>query len=162
MGLLLVKKLLWGIFWVLKKIVESIITLIIVGYIVLVFDIYINTEKLINVDSSINSFCQNVASNPKFTKRPVVFRIDRGTLVFRLQHYLSMGDLAGYSPFFIFPHHRTVVLSKDLLKMNNATLIFIVAHELGHIEGGLKHFGSVNKMEKYANDFSVEVVKTQP
>src|SRR3989344_2445750 len=100
MGPPLVKKLFWFVFWVLKKIVESVITLIIVGYIAVVLDIYINTEKLVNIDSSINSFCQNIASNPKFTKRPIVFRIDRGTLVFRLQPYLNMGDLAGYSPFF--------------------------------------------------------------
>ena len=37
----------------------------------------------------------------------------------------------------------------------------MVAHELGHIQGGLKHFGPVKEMEKYANDFAKEIVNNQ-
>lgn len=66
------KKLLWIIILALKKIVESIFIVIALIYVVFVFDIYMNTEKLSNVNSSVDAFCQNVASNPNFTKGPVV------------------------------------------------------------------------------------------
>ena len=37
-------------------------------------------------------------------------------------------------------------------------VVLIVAHELGHIQGGIKHLGPVKDMEKYANDFANKVV----
>ena len=151
---------LWITVLALKKITESILVVIALFYIVLVVDIYINTEKLSKVDSSLNTFCQNIASNSNFTKGPVIFRVDKGTLVYRLNPYFNSGGLAGYSPFFVFPHHRTVILAEEVLKGGSLTII--VSHELGHIQGGLKHLGPVKEMEQYANNFAVKVIKTQP
>lgn len=131
-------------------------------YFVVVVDIYANTEKLSDVNPSINAYCEKIALNPKFTKGPVVFRVDNGTLFSRLDLFISGKSLSGYSPFFIFPHHRTIILSKELLKMDKTILTYMIAHELGHIQGGLKHFGSSRKMENYANDFATEIVKTKP
>ena len=142
----------------LKKVVESILTVAVLSYVVLVFDIYINTEKLSRVDSSLNVFCQNVADNSKFTKGSVIFRVDRGTLVYRINPYINNGGLAGYAPFFIFPHHRTVILAEEVLENDRSSVKWMVAHELGHIQGGIKHLGPVKDMEKYANDFAKEVV----
>lgn len=153
------QRLFWILALALKKVVESILTVAVLFYVVLVFDIYINTEKLSKVDSSLNAFCQNVANNPNFTKGSVTFRVDRGTLVYRLNPYINSGGLAGYSPFFIFPYHRTVVLAEETLKKDGLTVAWTVAHELGHIQGGLKHFGPVKEMEQYANDFAKEINK---
>ena len=153
------QRLLWVIVLALKKIVESILIVVALSYAVLVFDIYINTEKLSKVDSSLNAFCQNVADNPNFTKSPVVFMVDRGTLVFLIHRYLNGYDLFGHAPFFIFPHHRTVILTEKSWKKDPASVKWMVAHELGHIQGGLKHFGPAKEMEKYANDFAKEIVK---
>ena len=150
------QKLLWIIVLALKKIIESILIVTALFYVVLVFDIYINTEKLSKVSSSLNAFCQNIANNPNFTTGPVVFRVDRGTLLYRLHSYVNTGDLGGYSPFFIFPHHRTVILSEGVLK--EGSLAVTVAHELGHIQGGLEHFGPASKMEQYANDFAEKIL----
>lgn len=143
----------------LKKIIESVLIVIALCYAVLVFDIYINTEKLNKVDSSFNDFCQNIARNPKFTKGPVIFRVDRGTLVYRLNAYVDTNDLDGYSPFFIFPHHRTVIISEKIIKREY--LDVLVAHELGHIQGGLAFWGKVRDMEKYADNFAVEIVGSE-
>jgi len=142
--------------------VANLLLTIVIAYFVFVFDIYINTEKLSEVNSSLNSFCQNIADNPNFTKGPVIFRVDRGTLVYRLNLYFSEIGLGGYSPFFLFPHHRTVVLSEKELKRDNLVITTTVAHELGHIQGGLKHFGTVKEMESYANNFAAKITKTQP
>ena len=156
------QRLLWIMVLALKKIVESILTVAVLFYVVLVLDIYVNTEKLSKVDSSLNAFCQNVANDPNFTKGPVTFRVDRGTLVYRLDPYISKGGLAGYSPFFIVPHHRTVILTEKSLKRDSSAVEWIVAHELGHIQGGLKHFGPVEEMEQYAIDFAKKVTEVQP
>lgn len=141
-----------------KKIIESFLIVIALLYLVLVFDIYINTEKLSKVDSSLNAFCQNIAANPNFTKGSVIFRVDRGTLVYRLNSYVSKVGLYGYSPFFLFPHHRSIILTEEVLKFERENLIFktTIAHELGHIQGGLKHLGPVKEMERYADDFAAK------
>lgn len=152
----------WIMFLTMKKIVESILTVAILIYFVLVLDIYINTEKLSKVNYYLNVYCENIARNPQFTKGPVVFRVDMGTLAYRLHPYINASGLGGYSPFFIFPHNRTVILSEGVLKLNSLTVMWIVAHELGHIQGGLKHFGPVKEMEQYANNFAARVIKTQP
>lgn len=159
---LIVKKLFWAFVLVLKKIVESVLIVVALGYIVVVFDIYINSERLSNVDSKLNAFCQNVAQNPNFTKRPVIFRVDRGTLVYNGYLYISKDGVNAYSPVFIFPHHRTVVLSEEVLKKDETSVNFIVAHELGHIQGGLKHLGPTKETELYADDFAEKVMRTQP
>lgn len=153
------QRLLWIMALALKKIVESILTVAVLFYVVLVFDIFINTKKLSKVDSSLNAFCQNVAANPNFTKGSVIFRVDRGTLIFRLDSYISMSGLSGYSPFFIFPHHRTVIFAEEMLKKDSSFIAWTVAHELGHIQGGLKHFGPAKEMEQYANDFAKKINK---
>src|SRR3989344_1524411 len=88
-------------------VVNLLITMVFV-YFVLIFDIYINTDRLSEVSYPLELYCGNVARYYKFTKGPVVFRVDRGTLVYRLDPYVSEGNLLGYAPFFIFPHHRTV------------------------------------------------------
>ncbi len=153
-----------GLFWiivlVLKRIAESILIVIALCYLVLVFDIYVNTERLSRVDDSLNAFCQKIASNPDFTKGPVIFRVDKGTLVYRFSPYINKNNLAGYAPFFIFPHHRTVILVGGVLREGNLTEI--VAHELGHIQGGLKHLGPVKEMEQYADDFAVNAIRMKP
>lgn len=158
------EKLFWVLGLTLKKVTESIVVVLVLIYVVLVFDIYINTEKLSKVDSSLNVFCQNVAVNSNFTKGPVIFRVDRGTLVYRLNSYINKIGLYGYSPFFIFPHHQTIILTEELLKFKRDSLTFktVIAHELGHIQGGLKHLGPVREMEWYADDFATKVLKNQP
>ena len=157
-----VRRLLSIVFLVPKKVVESILVVIAFCYVVAVFDIYINTERLSRVDSSLDAFCQNIVQNPNFKKGPVVFRVDRGTLAFRLNPYVGPVGLYGYSPFFIFPHHRTIIFSKEALKRDKMSVATMVAHELGHIQGGLKHFGPVKEMELYANEFAVKVANSQP
>src|SRR3990167_5197638 len=90
----------------------------------------------------------------------LVFRVDRGTLLYRLHPYISGGgDPYGYAPFFIFPHHRTIILAEEVLKTNNLALKSIVEHEMGNIQGGLKHFGPKKEMEQYANDFAKKITK---
>lgn len=153
---------LWFLVLALKKIVESILIVIALCYVIVVFDIYINSEKLSKVDGELNSFCQNVAKNPNFTKGSVVFRVDRGTLAYSLYLYVYKSGVDAYSPVFIFPHHRTVVLSEKVLKRDKSDLNIIVAHELGHIQGGLKHFGPAKEMERYADEFVIKVVNSQP
>ena len=144
---------------VLKKILESILIVAALFYAILVFDIYINTESLETVNGSLNDFCQNISKRPIFTKGPVVFKVDKGTIIFHLSFYSTRTGLAGYSPFFIFPHHRTIILAEESLKSSN--LESLVAHELGHIQGGFKHIGPPKKMEKYADDFSKNIVESQ-
>ena len=134
--------------------VNLLITMVFV-YFVLIFDMYINTDRLSEVSYPLELYCGNVARYYKFTKGPVVFRVDRGTLVYRLDPYVSEGNLLGYAPFFIFPHHRTVILSEEAIK--GPYLDVLVAHELGHIQGGLASFGTVRDMEIYANDFAKEI-----
>ncbi len=150
------KRLLWISGLALKKIVESIFIVVTLLYVVLVFDIYINTEKLSKVNYPINAYCEYIARNPKFTKGPVVFRVDRGTLVFRLDSYISSSGLLGYTPFFIFPHHGTVIISENMV--NSKYLDVLVVHELGHIQGGLSFLGKRVDMEKQANRFAIDVV----
>ncbi len=150
------ERLLWILGLALKKIIESIVIVFVLIYVVLVFDIYINTERLSKVDSSLNVYCENIARNPKFTKGPVVFRVDRGTLIYRLTTYVYQSGVYGYAPFFIFPHHRTVIISEKMVK--SEYLDVLVAHELGHIQGGLEFLGKEKDMEKYANSFAVKVV----
>lgn len=152
------KRLLWFIALVLKKIIESILVVIVLSYAVLVFDIYINTEKLAKVDGALNDFCQSVANDSNFKKGSVIFRVDRGTLVYRISPYINEGGLAGYAPFFIFPHNKTVILTEEALKIGRSFVERVVAHELGHIQGGIKHLGPVKEMEKYADDFANKVV----
>ncbi|MBI2062591.1 MAG: hypothetical protein HYT64_02795 [Candidatus Yanofskybacteria bacterium] len=155
------RKLFWIIVLAPAALVANLLITTVMAYLVLVFDIYINTEKLSEVDGSLNAICQNIAKNSNFTKGPVIFRVDKGTLVFRLNPLINSGGLSGYSPFFIFPHHRTVIFNEETLKLNSSTFSVIIAHELGHIQGGLKHFGSTKEMEKYANDFAAKIMKTQ-
>lgn len=156
-------KKLFGIkFLALKRVVGSIAIIVTLFYVILVFDIYINTEKLSKADGSLNAFCQNIAHNSNFTKGPVVFRRDKGTLIYRLNPYFTTGGLGGYSPFFIFPHHRTVILTEEGIKSDKFFLARITAHELGHIQGGLKHLGSAKEMERYADDFATKVTRNQP
>ena len=157
------KRLLWILSLAPIALVANLLLTIIFVYFVLVFDIYLNTEKLSKIDNSMNAFCQNVAHNSIFTKGQVVFRVDRGTLLYRLHPYISGGgDPYGYAPFFIFPHHRTIILAEEVLKTNNLALKSIVAHEMGHIQGGLKHFGPTSEMEQYANGFAEKITKPQP
>ena len=134
--------------------VNLLITIVFV-YFVFVLDMYVNTDRLSEVSYPLELYCGNVARYYKFTKGPVVFRVDRGTLVYRLNPYVSGGNLLGYAPFFIFPHHRTVILSEEAIK--GAHLDVLVAHELGHIQGGLASFGTVRELEIYANDFAKEI-----
>lgn len=156
------KRLIWILGLALKKIVESIFIVIALIYIVFVFDIYINTKKLSKVNPAQYIEAEKISRNPKFTKGPVVFRVDKGTLFFRMELFVSGTGLFGYAPFFIFPHHRTVILEEKVLKMGNIVFKTVIAHELGHIQGGLEHFGPAKEMEKYASDFATEIVKTQP
>lgn len=156
------KTLLWFIAKTLKKIVESVLITFVLLYVVVVSDIYINTEKLSKVNYHLNVYCEDIARNPKFTKGPVVFRVDRGTLFFNIDSYVGNVDLWGYSPFFIFPHHRTVIFSEETLKRDKLAIAILVAHELGHIQGGLKHFGPVKEIERYADDFAEKVNKKEP
>lgn len=141
-------------------IVSLLITMISL-YFLFVADIYINTEKLSRVNAPLNAYCEDIVRNPKFTKGSVTFRVDKGTLVFRLNAYISTLGLYGYAPFFIFPHNKTIVLAEQTLKFDSLAFATLVAHELGHIQGGLKHFGTAKKMENYANEFAAEIVKTQ-
>lgn len=144
-------------------IISSLLITVIFLYFVVVVDIFVNTEKLSKLNPSLNAYCEKIALNPKFTKSPVVYRVDKGTLFFKLHSFVGNGfNLAGYAPFFIFPHHRTVILTEEMLKMDSITFKTMLAHELGHIQGGLEHFGPAKEMEKYANDFAAEIVKTQP
>lgn len=89
--------------------------------------------------------------------------MDRGTLIYHLNSYINKVGLYGYAPFFIFPHHRTVILTQEILKFKREDLIFIttIAHEIGHIQGGLKHLGPVKEMERYADGFAAKVLKNQ-
>ena len=151
------KRLLRILFLVPVALVVNLLITIVFVYFVLVCDIYINTERLSRANPPLNVYCENIAHSPQFTKGPVIFRIDKGTLVFRLAPYFRDG-IIGYAPFFIFPHHRTVILSDEVLK--RGSLDVIVAHELGHIQGGLKHIGSAKEMEQYANNFAIQVLKT--
>lgn len=151
-----IRRLPWIIFLILKKIVESILIVIALCYGIVVFDIYKNTEKLSKVNYSRNVYCEIVAHHLKFTKGPVVFRVDRGTLVFHFTNYFSWGGLYGYAPFFIFPYHKSVILMEDTIK--SEYLDVMVAHELGHIQGGWKFLGERRYMEKYANNFVIEIV----
>lgn len=155
------KRLLWIMGLALKRIVESILIVVGLIYLVFVFDIYINTEKLSKVSPMQYIEAENIAHNPKFTKGPVAFRVDRGTLVFRLNPYINQGGLDGYSPFFIFPHNRTIIIEEEALKRGSLYLRLLIVHELGHIQGGLKHLGSVEEMEQYANDFVAKVMGAQ-
>lgn len=162
MGRFKVKGLIWILGLALKKIVENILVVVALIYLVFVFDIYINTDKLSKVSPAQYIEVENIAHNPKFTKGPVVFRVDKGTLVFRLNPYINQGSLNGYSPFFIFPHNRTIIIKEEVLKRDNLYLRLLIAHELGHIQGGLKHLGPVKEMERYADDFAAKVLKNQP
>ena len=161
-GAPIAKRLFKILYLVPIAIVKSLLITIVFIYFLVVFDIYLNTEKLSRVNPVLDSYCEKITLNPKFTKGPVVFRIDRGTLFFRLTLFVSESSFYGYSPFFIFPHNRTVIFAEGVLKMDNLAVKSMVAHELGHIQGGLKHFGPAKDMEKYANNFATEILKTQP
>lgn len=150
------KRLLWVLCLAPVALVANLLLTIIVVYSVFVVDIYINTEKLSKVDPAINAYCENIARNPKFTKGPVVFRVDKGTLVFRLSPYFNRYGIIGYAPFFIFPHHQTVVIDGEMIK--SEYLDALVAHELGHIQGGLAFLGTQKDMEKYANSFELGII----
>lgn len=150
------RRLFWIMVLALKKIVESILIVVALSYVVLVFDIYINTERLSKVDSSLNSFCQNVANNPNFTKGSVTFRVDRGTMIHRLYPYVNWSGVYAYAPLLIFPHHQTVIISEKVIR--GEYLDVLVAHEMGHIQGGLESFGKIKDMEKYADTFAKKIV----
>ena len=156
MLLLKIRRLLWIAVLVLKKIVESVVIVTILIYLVMVFDIYINTEKLSKVSPVDYLKSEKIANNPKFTKGPVTIRVDRGTLGHRLGPYIIWGGMNAYAPVALFPHNRTIVIGERML--DSEYLDVFVAHELGHIQGGWTSFGKVVDSEKYADSFATEVV----
>ncbi len=151
------RRLLWILCLAPVALVVNLLLTIAFVYFVFVCDIYINTEKLSKVSPNLNFYCENIARNPNFTKGPVTFRVDRGTLIYRLSPYVNWG-VYGYV-LFIFPYHRTVFIGEKMI--NSEYLDVLVAHELGHVQGGLEFWGKMKDMEKYANSFAVDIVGSE-
>ena len=104
------------------------ISLLVVRPIVSILDVGLNTVDLKDVSLEKYNFCRKISNNPKFTNRPVDFRVDMGSLF----HKNRPLTLAYVIP--VVPYSRSVVLTKKAL--DHEYLDVIVAHELGHIENG--------------------------
>lgn len=141
--------------------IVGIIMLVLLGYGYLIWNVYTYSEDLELIDNSAYIFCQNIASNPKFTHEPVYFRIDKGSIIIEAGKRIAPGETLAVTPVLLWPYGKTIFLTEKALK--DPYLDFIVAHELGHIQhvADGRKFANLVEQEQEADIFAAEIVGTQ-
>lgn len=132
-----------------------------ISYGYLVYDTYAYTEDLRTIDSFAYNFCENISHNPKFTKGPVDFRVDRGSVIVKAWENIYPGGALAVTPVNLFTFNKTIILTDKALK--GEYLDVIVAHELGHIQNveTSKESAVLTEKEQQADAFAAEIIGTQ-